>query len=91
MAEHLPAHGKQGINSLFCIAGAHSICFLMKLSLTQEFSSIYPADPLPNPTGVAVDEHLSGAELLAGVKPQQLLLTALCWAKLHSKEGQYKN
>lgn len=48
MAEHLPAHRKERINSLFCFASVHGFCFpsLIVFISAYEFCSSNNSDPL---------------------------------------------
>ena len=60
MAEHLPADGKQWMNSLFCFACVHSFCFTYStvFNSTHTFSHFYSPSSLPHP--ISVGDQASG-------------------------------
>lgn len=63
MAEHLSAHGKWWMNSLF------SLLYLLNFVSACEVLRIYPSDSSPRASGRGLREWLCGSELPAGVIP----------------------
>lgn len=66
------AHGKQGIHSLLCFTCMSSFCFPYGTVFVpaDEFSAFYLSNAFSNLIDGGVRDHLCGAWLLAGVKPQ---------------------